>query len=411
VKPRDVIRVKPSTVVRVTRSNSAFYTCAVEATATVAPEVTALQTFGSLAGAAVVPVIDVMSLTGKSATRSELDDLNRLLLGKNGLRDVQSRVLDAIDAMVLLELQPRDSGLVSIATPLKGTLYADTLCDTSCVRLTLIPKLRKAFDAVEARLFALESGGAPSDSSARPTIAEQIKALKEASAARDRIMALALHTGRLMALVANATDDFTCDTVTMPRTEGRKLDLAVKPRTEPELAVAARRPPYSTTVTLNRDWLIRPAASIALMYARDRTFDTFGTRTVGTAITAGRTGTATSRANLGVTLGLTWRGLDGRDGRLPVTIWLPEVSANPAGDARAVGVGTAVSMFRFLKVGAGMMWTRRTVLDGQSLGEPLLAATDLRTKVIYDNGRDTAWKGMYVSLSLTGFAPFVPKAP
>ena len=421
VSDRDVVRTRRATPIRITNSNSAFYSCAVEATATPMPEVAALQTFGALVGGtlpALLMATAAVEKEGLIATTwiSDLDILRNLLIGSNGLAWIRRQVLEAIDEMGALETAG-NGGVSARARTLRLALINANACDeqAGCVRLNLLTALRGAFDRLELSLIAAENDVRRSSAGgARDAAETELKLLREVMETRDRIMALAQHTSRLAALVANASDTITCETVHVPATEGRKVDLAVKARPEPELAAVALRKPYAASLTMYRDWLARPAASISFLYTGNRTFDTYGVRTVGDTMTVGRVGSTNPRAHLGVTLGLAWRGLDGRDNRddrFPLTFWLPEVTVDPTGDGRAIGAGVAITALRIVKVGTGLLWTRRTVLDGQSPGDVLAAETDLRTKVVYENGRNTLWRGIYLSVSITGFAPFVAKAP
>jgi hypothetical protein len=111
-------------------------------------------------------------------------------------------------------------------------------------------------------------------------------------------------------------------------------------------------------------------------------------------------GTQDSRFTWGLTLGVTWRPVDGRDGS-GFAWWLPELTVNPSSDLKAVGVGTAVS-YGILKLGAGALWTKHTSLDGQSVDQLLPDASNLRTQDGYGPPR------LYFCLSIFGWPPFEP---
>jgi hypothetical protein len=78
----------------------------------------------------------------------------------------------------------------------------------------------------------------------------------------------------------------------------------------------------------------------------------------------------------------------------------PEVMVSPTDGIVAMGGGWAVRM-DFIKFSIGYQWIRTTALDGQSLDQMLAPGVELMT-------RDTYKRVLYVSLSLIGWAPFVP---
>ena len=88
-------------------------------------------------------------------------------------------------------------------------------------------------------------------------------------------------------------------------------------------------------------------------------------------------------------------------------LWLPELTINPTGDVRSVGLGIGFNVNRLLKVGVGRLWTRHTTLDGQSVGDRLDTAGDLRTKTVYTFS--PSWQGLYFGLSVAGWPPFTSK--
>jgi hypothetical protein len=128
----------------------------------------------------------------------------------------------------------------------------------------------------------------------------------------------------------------------------------------------------------------------------------YSTRKAGDAYEIVQSDLQDSRFTYGLSLGLTWRGLDHRDGR-GFAIMAPELTVNPSDDVKAVGVGVGLTFWKIVKLGGGLLWTKHKALDGQAPGDTLAAEGDLRLKDAY--GRPNP----YFSVSIVGWPPFVQK--
>jgi hypothetical protein len=178
--------------------------------------------------------------------------------------------------------------------------------------------------------------------------------------------------------------------------EGKKIVVKVVPREIPDVNSLQRGEPFTFLIKLKPDWMIRPAAGLSFIYSDEARYDVFSAEmNPDSTFSVGTSGKTDSRFSYGLTLSLTHRLLDWRE-QNGLVIWPIELSVNPSEDFKSVGVGFGVS-YHLFKLGGGWLWTKKTVLDGQSIGSPLSSANDLKTKETYD--RST----LYLSLGLSGW--------
>lgn len=183
---------------------------------------------------------------------------------------------------------------------------------------------------------------------------------------------------------------------------GQKLTVAVKRSDEARLARAkTKKKPFETTVKLLPDNFVRPAVSLALLYADKAEFSEFGTKKIDEGLfEVVEKDRVDRRAAYALGLSLTFRGLDQRDQGGHFAYWPVELYVNPSDSDRALGVGQAVS-WKFLKLSVGVLWTRHKELgDGLALGDLLAAEGALKTRDSYGSPE------FYFGISVTGWAPF-----
>jgi hypothetical protein len=204
------------------------------------------------------------------------------------------------------------------------------------------------------------------------------------------LLAFARRTEELGKVILDAKSQWDSDPMKLEWDQGKKLTLTIAGRELPELkAVPSGQEPREAQVTALPDWTVRPGVGLSLVCSPKATFPKYTVTGTGAGATVTESGTQDSRLTYGLTLGLTWRGIDWRSGN-GWSVWLPELTLNPSSDVKAVGLGVALS-WRVIKLGFGMLWTKHQRVDG--------------TKVVdtYSGNKP------YVSISIIAWQPFVPK--
>ncbi|MFN2398816.1 MAG: hypothetical protein ABR543_09305, partial [Gemmatimonadaceae bacterium] len=136
----------------------------------------------------------------------------------------------------------------------------------------------------------------------------------------------------------------------------------------------------------------------ALVGAWDARYPTFGIKDSAGMKVVAETGEQDSRYTYGLTLGLAPWFLDWRDTR-HVALW-PEVIINPSDDVKAIEFDMAAT-FYWLKLGAGLLWTRHPELTGGHEVGGLIGASDIRTRNTYSDSK------YFMSFSIVGWPPFL----
>jgi hypothetical protein len=138
---------------------------------------------------------------------------------------------------------------------------------------------------------------------------------------------------------------------------------------------------YSLTVL--PDPIVRPISALAVIYWSGADFASYSTErsTSGYIIRSAKDDI--SHWTQGLSFGLAWRFLDFRDVKdKGLALSVPELIVNPFDSFRGIGVGVGAS-YAFLKLSAGGLWIRNTVLDGHSAGDVLTDPAMLTTMTAY----------------------------
>jgi hypothetical protein len=221
------------------------------------------------------------------------------------------------------------------------------------------------------------------------------EAAKKALGESNAVLTLAYGTQILALRAGNAVSNWECDAVGTKWDEGRTVTVNIAPRSEPELARLARIAPIAFKAEVQPRWVVSPSVGLALFYARDAQFTTYGTNDVTGGKQIVETGTQDKRVNYGLTLALAWPWIQDL---LPgnVRLNLPDLTINPSEDTRALGLGAGLT-FGLFKFGSGFLWTKHSALDGQSVGD---VVPTLKT-------RDRYGRSLYFSFSVVGWPPFL----
>ena len=404
---------------------SAYYTCTLAEKPLAVPELMAIRDFLSSSGAfltegaladlaatilrrpapggiAVLPPVTIAKLLISSVARADT-------LVLNYVRPARAEAQVALDAMRL----PK-ADVSGIAAGFRNTLATDTFwqtlitCDgTTCkdakIGQTLATHILEAQRrAAELRQRLTIPAGQPGavPAAERPEYEELLKLLTPKLEKTEDIVALGYDTDAVLLATANATADTPCGTTRVGLWEGKTATATVAPRPSSLLARHASAK-YERTLSVLPDWIVRPALGLSLYYTEDAEFPKYGATTAPNSMKRiFVSGTQDARVLYGVTLGLTYRYVDARTGRVPVAFWLPEVFVNPLEQNRALGIGAGLSVSVF-KLGYGYGWVKHQALDGQQLDDLLLDANLLKTRDVY--GRPLP----YWSFSVTGWPPFL----
>jgi hypothetical protein len=423
----DDFRLVGPLAVFVVNTNSAFYDYSVTQEKVEAPELKELRTFTKALGpylgelgiqiwgppqqkiaqafkapweadvARIQSLLYVSLPATTTALEAALEDMRGIEASLSGLpaaSDVGAR-LDVIDKSLVAVTDSLKSAIVRTAP---GTPVTAALCDglidgraftldaaRGDYALLTIPCLNAAYQSLAAHLKTLAA--VPAEA-------------KKTQDAYPRVMKAAYDVEGLGATVLQASLWKRLKVIKVTMTAGRAVTLKVTPAAAEEIGRVAAQGPKEFKFGARPDWLIRPSVALAFLAAPKAAYPTFSTKAAGDSVEIVQSGSQDSRFTYGLSLGFTWRGLDGRDGN-GLAVWLPELTVNPSSDVKAVGAGMAASWGIF-KIGTGALWTKHTSLDGQAVGQILAAAGDLRTKEAYGKPR------FYLGLSIFGWAPFEP---
>jgi hypothetical protein len=409
--------------VAVVRSNNALYDCEVKQDRIGVAEADSMRPFLTaiapylLEASILIPPSFVAALgTTKgellpndrvTALRTGLVNLERHVRGPGGMQETQVRVLRELERM------RQQLGQDSINTSeFRAALACERGSDGQCVRLPFVSGIVENLAMLQAAAAALADNGDADENTAALT-----KAASDMLGSSDKLVAAAYAVEALALRAARAEASFPCaGAVRVDWNSGRRVRIRLTPSTAPELSRAAGAKPLDIEASFLPDWLIRPALGVSLLYVPDAVFATYGTQKVGTEVRVSEKGTQDQRFAYGLTLGLTWRGLDGRDAKLlerdgqpaalarigsGITFWIPEITINPLKDVRAVALGVSVS-YGMLKLGVGRAWIRHSELQkGQTVGSVITDADALAAGQSY--GRALP----YFSISLVGLPPFL----
>ncbi len=200
--------------------------------------------------------------------------------------------------------------------------------------------------------------------------------------------------------VASACATWRGGQIELGSNERRLVAFSVSTQSASELSRVASLGDAAARVTLVPDRLLQPSLGAAVYYAPGARYARYGTRTVTGGEEIIRRGTEDDRFDWAITLGLAWRGLGANPlGRPTRALWLPEIMVNPTGHLRAFGVGIGAS-WSFVKLGAGVVWSRHTVLDRQHPSDILPDKESLQTTDSYRSPK------LYFNLSVVGVLPF-----
>jgi hypothetical protein len=439
VRTGDKLRVGSSMRVRIDNTNSAFFTCKVTAEEVKVPEVDAGTAF--LAGLkgylpelalSMDPMSRPQSLVGKTFTegvarahdparvdtaalidairrdaRKALEDSLKayatVLTGTDGLREAHAQVTLALDS--LRRTMPVDTERVRKFRD-SARRFCSSPADTTCARLkatallaATYPGLRHAVDEFRNAL------GLPGGRAVMNADRDLLRAGDEALAAADETMGFAYVTEFLVFKTFNAKQTLTCaDTVPVKWNKGYKTTVVVAPSAVPQLQRIAPRAQQQLVVEALPNWVVQPKVGLMFLRAPEAKYPVYSAkqRPDTTLFDIVALDSTDRRFNYALTLSVAVRpALGGKDMRR--THWalhLPELLAG-TGDVKQVGYGAGVS-WRFLKVGAGLVWTKHTTLAGQHLGQVLRSAAELSQKDGWGKGK------RYVSFSIVGVPPFLP---
>jgi hypothetical protein len=332
--------------------------------------------------------------------------LDSLVRGRAGLHQTATLVLGTFEDM-------RQSGQPETAARrLRDSLALPALeCSrTPPVRLPMTTALIGALEEMVRAQYALEQesgiaapvlAGDPQLSPLKDSLVAVRKRALAAVADYDQIVAAAYRVEKLASAAANACSSWTSDGGTVKSASGRSITVKIEPRSEPEIARVADRGAVAYSVKVMPKPRLTPALGLAFLSAPDARFPTFGTRTpaTGGGTEIFESGAKDVRFSWGVTLGLTWLGLDQRE-RSGVALWLPELVVSPPSDSRAFGLGVAGS-WKKVKLGVGSLWVRHQELVDQKVQDRIANKDFLATRDTYSDPK------FYFSLSVFDLPPFV----
>ena len=154
----------------------------------------------------------------------------------------------------------------------------------------------------------------------------------------------------------------------LSKTRGAKITLTITKEADPRLSALAPLRDRSFTMVVLPEWKVTPVLGVSLIVSPDSDFETYATRPTGNGLeqVIYANGSTDARYTYAVTLGLIFNRLQTESESFG--IW-PEIFVSPAGGIDAFGGGVAVTLFRYMKLGMGAMWTRHDELDGQVTGK------------------------------------------
>jgi hypothetical protein len=426
------VHISVPVVVKVINTNTALYTFQTTGEKIEAKEIADLRGFLKALGPYLVEgaaqseprkrVPGAVSLDGRgkkykdptlekklTEIRGSLLAIDEALFGPKGILDTELRVFETLGKMrQCLEGTLASSNMTlvdELTVGIEGRLgEKQSVQDTCGESLTRYSHLT-ALDTIRKALAVLISAVTQADNLSQNDVLtdpdeELLLEARKAMGDAESLRSAALRIESLAQRTLEARSVWCSEEYPVSASKGVTLTILVSGAKEADLAPLADRPDFQLQVSLVPDWLARPALGLAFLYSPDSTFPKFGTSKDGEKFKIVRPDAQDSRFTYGLTLGLTWRGLDWRQ-KYGAALWIPELTVNPSSDVRAVGVGVAFSWWKILKVGVGWLWTKHKVLDGLAETDRLDAAEDLRLRDSYPDGR---W---YLSISLIGWPPFV----
>lgn len=376
----------------------------------------------------------------KEKLEKEIDDLRDALTGVNaslfGPKGIVNTELQAQQILAAMADGDNEPKAIQDLLPRFRTAKAEPDKDCCCQppprrrRLLAVEELTEALqeltnlnlDGIEMEISELDAEAeqlgkeitakAPKDEDLKETFTAFRAALKRSAAMVDsarkalgdsgKLIASARSVERFAARIVDAQPEWCSEKIGISAAKGRSIKVTITPRADPE--GLAPRPKVEFEAALHPDWLIRPAVGLGLMWAKDARYPQFATKEEIVEEKKKhriiRSGEQDATWDYGLTLGTTWRGLDWRDD-WGGALWLPELTVNPSDNVRAMGVGVGFSLLKIVKLGAGVLWTRHTVLDGRSVGDLLDDPAELRVRNSYGKGK------LYFSFSLVGWPPFL----
>lgn len=390
--------------IRVVGTNSALYTCSAVQTKAAVPEIE--QTRGFLAAfGAYLP--DMLKAVPYGALPRDVPDakrgrinaaadnvrihLARFASAAAELNQVRTHTLLTLEAMRTMQ------GVETSAASLRKQVHNQLQCPAgTCSEFRFVDDMLGSLQSLVPATAALNAVIESNPGSATPQHRQIADAAAKVVENADKIVAAAYSTESLAATAMNAKSTIDCDTVRASTTEGRDVVITVAPRAMPETQRIANRAPLEFKAKVLPRLAVVPAVGLSLLYAPEASYPKFGTVPAGDSAEIIESGTQNSRANYGLTLGAKFRGFSERS----MSLYLPELTINPSSDVRAIGLGGAVSL-GVLKLGAGRLWTKHTVLDEQQVGNKLRHAAFFRTRETYGSPRT------YFSFSIIGWPPFL----
>jgi hypothetical protein len=379
-----------------------------------------------------------------TALAAELAELSKALAEKANELAAAALYLERLQDLVLDGLQrseepddPRGKvkSLLEAANAWKVPGTASSLSDSIEIQRKRLPDLLYEYYATanklvtklaEARSAAAKAEGAPDkDGAAARELNARIVEVEEVAAklpkeAPDLYRGFSQVKGRVDDLEkfasGSATDDFE-------RTEVAQIEYSWDKVANVTIA-AARKPALSGKIAYRKrkfekvsfrvvpEWPLQPAIGAGLVWADTLVYDGgFEKQKVGSATFVASTKQSDSRFQLFPVISLAPRFLSRigpwygaaktcKGGR-PRSGWAVTIDLgwNAKTDTPAYLAGLSVVLWRQIKLGGGVLWQRREVLDGMSAGQPIGADDPIRL-------RDSYPPSVYLMFSLLGWPPF-----
>lgn len=405
---------------------SAFHTCTLEEKPLAVPDLTAVRDFLGSAGVFLseASLADLAARIAKRPTPGGPLRLAPVLIAKsliaaiaradtlvlNYVQPARSKAQVALDALG----HAKRADVAGIAKAFRNTLDSDstwkslvTCSENACTQArfgvtlaTLVMMAQQSATELRQQLNLPPGQPGAVPDAERAEYTELLKLLTPKLEKAEDVVALGYDTDAVLLATANATPDTPCGTTGVTLWEGKTVTASVAPRGSPLLARHASAK-YERSLAVLPDWIIRPALGVSLYHTPTGEFPKYGATTAPNSMKRiFVAGSQDARLLYGITLGFTYRYMDGRERKYPVALWLPEVFVNPLEQNRALGVGAGVSLSVF-KLGVGYGWIKHQQLDGQRLDDLLTDANLLMTRDVY--GKPLR----YYSLSVTGWPPFL----
>lgn len=337
------------------------------------------------------------ALTNAKAVEGDLVRIDNARLGLDG---VYARLELALYTLELMKKEKVETAADEFADSLRirprscakdtGTTAAgsgdDAATSTPAELLQSYRELRSHTMPFETSLRDTSLVGDPQLNSLRAQLVQTRQRADSALANAQATIADAYRAEELTNVVLHACSHWDSRPIKVSSAGGRVITLHIAPRAEPELARVAERRNDSQTITILPP-MSRLGATFGLsaLYAAAARFHTYGVRATGGAGSPNEVYEATSvddRFLYGLSLGLSYNlRPDWHDHARPV-FWLPVITVAEAGNQRAIGLGAAVSVWRF-KLGAGALAVRHQELDGLSVHQQVTNATYLTTRDTY----------------------------